>query len=43
MGKNVLPTMECRAAANDADAKEWVEKFRKLGERLGFHIDPPQG
>jgi hypothetical protein len=36
----VLPAMRQRAREGDEPAAAWVQKFRVLGEHLGFRVDP---
>jgi alpha-amylase/alpha-mannosidase (GH57 family) len=35
----VLPDFSSRAAAGDRGAREWVRRFRSLGDRLGVRVD----
>ncbi|HWD17718.1 MAG TPA: DUF3536 domain-containing protein [Verrucomicrobiae bacterium] len=38
MSTTVLPGVQLRAAGGDAEAKEWVGDFRRVGEKLGFRV-----
>jgi hypothetical protein len=42
MLQKIAPAFHERAAGGDEAARSWVERFKALGERLGFAAKPLQ-
>ncbi len=40
LSTTALPAVQERANAGEAEAREWVRDFRRVGARLGFRITP---